>query len=178
MKSYRTLALRELSAQKVTSFLILIAVILSTMMTAAVGQSAGVLAAMREQQAIALGGNRYSTFVQLTEEQAQALEGDSRLSYTGRYIPLGTMKLNDILSLSLTEYWDDPTIIQPSYSRVREGRLPQAPMEIALPEDALQFLGLSGKIGDTVSLPATELKPSVMNTRGSLPWWASPKAIF
>ncbi len=156
MKSYRTLALRELSAQKVTSFLILIAVILSTMMTAAVGQSAGVLAAMREQQAIALGGNRYSTFVQLTEEQAQALEGDSRLSYTGRYIPLGTMKLNDILSLSLTEYWDDPTIIQPSYSRVREGRLPQAPMEIALPEDALQFLGLSGKIGDTVSLPLSK----------------------
>lgn len=156
MKSYRILALRELSAQKVTSFLILIAVILSTTMTAAVGQSVGVLAAMREQQAIALGGNRYSTFVQLTEEQAQVLEGDSRLSYAGRYIPIGTMKLNDVLSLSLTEYWNDPTTIQPSYSRIQEGRLPNAPMEIALPEDALQFLGFSGKIGDIVSLPLSK----------------------
>ena len=49
MKRYHTLALRELFAQKMTSFLILIAMVLSTMMTAAVGQSAGVLAAMREQ---------------------------------------------------------------------------------------------------------------------------------
>lgn len=59
MKSYRTLALKELLSQKVTSILILIAVVLSTMMTTIVGQSIGVLSAMREQQAIAIGGNRY-----------------------------------------------------------------------------------------------------------------------
>ena len=53
MKSYRTLALKELLSQKVTSILILIAVVLSTMMTTIVGQSIGVLSAMREQQAIA-----------------------------------------------------------------------------------------------------------------------------
>ena len=33
-----------------------------------------------------------------------------------------------------------------------EGRLPEAPMELALPEDALQFLGFNGKIGDPISL--------------------------
>lgn len=59
MKSYRTLALKELLSQKVTSILILIAVVLSTMMTTIVGQSIGVLSAMREQQAIAIGGNRW-----------------------------------------------------------------------------------------------------------------------
>ena len=48
MKSYRTLALKELLSQKVTSILILIAVVLSTMMTTIVGQSIGVLSAMRE----------------------------------------------------------------------------------------------------------------------------------
>ncbi len=156
MKSYRILALRELFAQKVTSFLILAAVILSTTMTAAVGQSVGVLAAMREQQAIAIGGNRYSTFVQLTGEQASLLEEDPRLSYTGRYIPLGTMEINDVLSLSVTEYWCDVTALQPSCSRLKEGRLPQAPLEIALPEDALQFLGFTGKTGDTISLPLSK----------------------
>ena len=65
MKSYRTLALKELLSQKVTSILILIAVVLSTMMTTIVGQSIGVLSAMREQQAIAIGGNRYATFLQM-----------------------------------------------------------------------------------------------------------------
>ena len=58
MKSYRTLAIKELLSQKVTSILILLAVILSTMMTTIVGQSIGALAAMREQQAIMIGGKR------------------------------------------------------------------------------------------------------------------------
>ena len=65
MKSYRTLAIKELLSQKVTSILILLAVILSTMMTTIVGQSIGALAAMREQQAIMIGGKRYATFLQM-----------------------------------------------------------------------------------------------------------------
>lgn len=156
MKRYHTLALRELFAQKMTSFLILTAIILSTMMTAAVGQSAGVLAAMREQQAIAIGGDRYATFVQLTEEQAQVLEQDPRLSYAGRFVPLGNMELNDQLSLDLAEYWGDGLKTRPTYTRLVEGRLPEAPMELALPEDALQFLGFSGEIGDTICLSCSK----------------------
>ncbi len=152
MKSYLTLALKEVISQKLTSFLILIAVILSTMMTTAAGQSVGVLSAMRQQQAVAIGGDRYATFVQLTEEKAQILENDSRLSYTGRFVPLGDQKLNDQLSLDLAEYWDGGIAARPTYSRLVEGRLPEAPMELALPEDALQFLGFDGKIGDPISL--------------------------
>ena len=72
MKSYRALAIKELFAQRVTSVLVLIAVILSTMMTTIVGQSLGVLTAMREQQAIALGGNRYATFLQMDADQLHA----------------------------------------------------------------------------------------------------------
>ena len=152
MKSYLTLALKEVISQKLTSFLILIAVILSTMMTTAAGQSVGVLSAMRQQQAVTIGGDRYATFVQLTEEKAQILEKDSRLSYTGRFVPLGDHKLNDQLSLDLAEYWDGGIATRPAYSRLVEGRLPEAPMELALPEDALQFLGFDGKIGDPISL--------------------------
>ena len=73
MKSYHILAWREIMSQKVVSVLILIAIILSTVMTTAVGQSAGVLNAMQRQQAIAIGGDRYASFLQLTEEQAQTL---------------------------------------------------------------------------------------------------------
>ena len=47
---------------------------------------------------------------------------------------------------------------------VKEGRLPETANEIALSEDALQYLGLDAVIGDTVSL---DLRVSVMD--GSLP---------
>ena len=58
MKSYLSLAWKELKAQKVTSVLILLAVILSTIATTAVGQSVGILQSMRVEQATGLNGNR------------------------------------------------------------------------------------------------------------------------
>ena len=152
MKSYRALALKEIKAQKMTFTLILIAIVLSTMMTAVIGQSAGVLSAMRQQQAITLGGNCYATFLQMNQEQVAALQNDSRLSFVGEYVTLGTTELNPSLSLGLNEYQEDVAAIYPTISRLKEGRLPEAPMEIALPEDVLQPLGLEGDLGDPVSL--------------------------
>lgn len=152
MKSYRILAYKELLAQKMTSILILIAVILSTMMTAAISQSAGILSAMRQQQAIAIGGSHYASFVQMNGEQVSFLQNDPRLSYVGLSIALGTLKLNSSLTLSLSEYPEDSLETFPSISRIKEGRLPEHPMEIALPEDVLQLLGFTGTIGDTITL--------------------------
>lgn len=156
MRSYHSLAWREILEQKTVSVLILAAIVLSTMMTAAVGQSVGVLSAMRKQQAIAIGGDRQATFVQLTEEKAQFLERDSRLSYAGRSVLLGSMELNSLLKLDLAEYWNGSIETQPAYARLVKGRLPEGPMEIALSEDALQFLGFTGEIGDTISLPLSK----------------------
>ena len=50
MKSYTSLVWRELKIQKVTSFLILAAVIMSSLMTAVICQSIGILSAMRLHQ--------------------------------------------------------------------------------------------------------------------------------
>ena len=66
MKSYLSLAWKELKAQRVTSILILIAVILSTVMTTVVGQSIGIMQSMRVSQAASLNGDRYVTFHQLS----------------------------------------------------------------------------------------------------------------
>ena len=89
MKTYRALAYKELLASKITSVLILIAVILSTMMTTAIGQSLGILSAMRDQQAIALNGNRYATFVQMDQAQVDKIRADPRISYAGTQRILG-----------------------------------------------------------------------------------------
>lgn len=151
-QSYRKFAIKELSSQKVTSILILIAIILSTMMTTIVGQSIGILSAMRIQQAILLGGNRYATFLQMNTEQFYALQQDQRLSYAGGSIYIGKMELTPSLLLDLMEHWGEQTSVYPSNTTIKEGRLPEAPMEIALSEDTLQYLGLKKTLGSTITL--------------------------
>ncbi len=163
MKRYSALAWRELLAQRVTSVLILLAIVLSTMMTAVIGQSAGVLSAMRQQQAIAIGGDRHAGLVQMDREQLAALQSDPRLSFVGSYVVLGSMRLDNTLLLGLSEFQEDVSAIYPSISAIKEGRLPQAPMEVALPEDVLEYLGFTGRLGETVSLPLSKaLRHGVM----------------
>ena len=156
MKSYRVLAWKELLAQKVTSILILIAVILSTIITTVIGQSIGVLNAMRQQQAITINGEKYATFLQMSEKQLSELKEDARFSYIGSSISLGTIDLNSQLTLGLVEYVGNSLDAYPAISQIQEGRLPEQAMEIALSEDALKFLGFDGKIGDTISLPVSK----------------------
>lgn len=163
MKRYHTLALKELLAQRVTSALILLAIILSTMMTAVIGQSMGVLSAMRQQQAIAIGGNRHAGFTQMNKEQLEKLKNDPRLSFVGDFVVLGSARLDNKLILGLSQFQEDVSAVYPSISAIKEGRLPQAPMELALPEDVLGYLGFSGKLGDTVTLSLSKaLRHGVM----------------
>ena len=70
MKSYLALTWKELKTQKITATLILIAVIMSTIITTVVGQSIGILQSMRIEQAASLNGNRYVTFHQLSSEHS------------------------------------------------------------------------------------------------------------
>lgn len=156
MKSYHILAWKELLAQKVTSILILIAVILSTVTTTVIGQSIGILNAMRQQQAITINGEKYATFIQMSEEQISELKEDARFSYIGPSISLGTIDLNSQLTLGLVEYVGNSLDTYPAISQIQEGRLPEQAMEIALSEDALKFLGFDGKVGDTISLPVSK----------------------
>ena len=133
MKRYCTLALKELLARRFTSVLILLAIILSTMMTAVTGQSIGVLSAMRQQQAIAIGGNRHAGFVQMDAEQLKTLKHDPRLSFVGSFVVLGNVQLDNTLILGLSEFQEDVCAVYPSISALKEGRLPESPMELPCP---------------------------------------------
>lgn len=153
MQRYQALALRQLLAQRVTSLLILLAVLLSTAMTAAIGQSIGVLGALRRQQAASLNGDRYATLHQLSAQQADAIEADSRLAYTGRMLALGNAELpGGKLSVLLREYYGNAASAYANLGALQSGRLPQAPGEIALPADVLALLGFDGQIGDPIVL--------------------------
>ncbi|CAH0122255.1 MULTISPECIES: ABC transporter permease [unclassified Paenibacillus] len=155
MKSYQSYAWKEMKSHKVTSILILIAVILSTMMTTAIGQSIGILDAMRQQQAASLNGNRYATFHQLAGEQMETLMKNDRIAFAGSFVTVGVADLGTSgMSVQLREYFGEGLSVYPTISQLKEGRLPQKAGEAALPEDALQFLGFKGEIGDTISLDA------------------------
>lgn len=156
MKSYLSLAWKELKAQRVTAILILIAVILSSLMTTVIGQSIGILQAMRVQQAERLNGSRYATFHQLTQQQAQALHDDPRLTDVGDVLYLGSTGLgSSSLKLSLREYHDNALAMYPSIGKIKEGRLPETANEVALPEDALQYLDKNAAVDDTIRLTLT-----------------------
>ncbi len=153
MKSYLSLAVKELKAQKVTAALILLAVILSSVMTAAVGQSLGILQKMRVDQASSLNGDRYATFHELTEEQMETLSTDPRVMDVGSYVTLGSQKLeNSGLSMLVHEYLDTALDQYPSIGKVKKGHLPIAPNEIALPEDVLKYFPEEIKVGSSISL--------------------------
>ena len=164
MKSYLALTWKELKAQKITAILILVAVIMSTIMTTVVGQSIGILQSMRIEQAASLNGNRYATFHQLEKEQAKKLHEDDRLDEVGDTIFVGSTPLSSSLSLYLREYHDNALSMYPAIGNVKEGCLPEEANEIALSEDTIRYLGLDVAVGDTVSL---DMRVSVMD--GSLP---------
>lgn len=155
MKSYLSLAFKELKAQKVMAALILIAVILSSIMTTAIGQSLGILQTMRVEQAASLNGDRYATFHQLTEEERLQLENDNRLYDVGSFITVGITELgNSGLSLFTREYLGNALDAYPSIGKIKKGSLPTLPFEIALPENALPYLDKEISIGDTLTLQA------------------------
>lgn len=165
MKSYVSLAVKELKAQKVMAFLILVAVILSSSMTTAIGQSLGILQTMRIEQAASLNGDRYATFHQIREEQVRQLKEDSRLYDVGSLINVGNTEIaGSGLKLFVREYLGDALDAYPLIGKVKEGRLPVSPMEIALPEDILPYLEQEVGVGDTITLQS---EISLMD--GSLP---------
>lgn len=165
MKSYLSLAWKEIKAQKVTSVLILIAMILSTTATAALGQSIGILQSMRVEQAASLNGDRYATFHQLSEEQNEMLHSDPRLKDVGSLINLGSVELKDSgLTLYLREYQKEALKAYPDVGTVEEGRLPQGKGEIALSRDTLKYLGIGERVGSVITLPV-----SVMRMRDDRP---------
>lgn len=153
MKSYLTLAFKELKAQKVMACLILTAVILSSIMTTVIGQSLGILQSMRIEQASSLNGDRYVTFHQITEAERMQLENDSQLYDVGSLINVGCTKLEkSSLTLYMREYLGSALDAYPTVGKVKEGHLPVRPFEIALPQNALPYIGQELSIGDKVTL--------------------------
>lgn len=155
MKTIFSYGVKELKGTKLTSILIVIAIILSTMMTTAIGQSIGVLEAMRIQQVSHLNGNRHFTFQNLTKEQAREIytnenQDFEQMNYWGS---LGFFEPeNKALSVMLMEFQNNDSSVYQSDIRLKEGKIPTTKTEIALPQDALHFFS-DTSLGEKISIP-------------------------
>ncbi len=77
-----------------TTFII-IAIVLSTIMTTVVGQSIGILQNLRIEQARSFNGDRHVSFHQLTKNQVDDIKKDDRVYQAGTSITLGSSKIKD-----------------------------------------------------------------------------------
>lgn len=155
MKSYLSLAFKELKNQKIMAVLILTAVVLSSIMTTAIGQSLGILRTLRIEQAASLNGDRYVTFHQMTEEQMLQLKNEKRVYDVGSLINVGITELgNSSLTLFTREYLENSLETYSAIGKIKEGKLPDSPFEIAIPENVLPYLDEKVEVGDTLTLQA------------------------
>jgi len=160
MRSYLSLAFKEIKKQKLTTFLIVVAIIMSTAMTTVIGQSIGIMKNLMIEQARSLNGDRHVTFHELDEQQIELLKSKDGISQVGVIKTLGTMNIRDTgISMVVREHDAASLKNYPNASKVKKGRLPEAPREIAIDENTLKLMGINPDIGDKIPL---ELSASLL----------------
>lgn len=160
MRSYLSLAFKEIRKQKLTTFLIVVAIIMSTAMTTVIGQSIGIMKNLMVEQARSLNGDRHVTFHELDEQRIELLKSKDGISQVGVIKTLGTMNIKDTgISMVVREHDAASLKNYPNASKVKKGRLPKAPREIAIDENTLKLMGINPDIGDKIPL---ELSASLL----------------
>ncbi|MGS5517078.1 FtsX-like permease family protein [Clostridioides difficile] len=153
MKSYLSLSIKELKSQKLMTALIIIAIVLSTIMTTVIGQSIAILQNLRIEQARSFNGDRHVSFHQLTKNQVDKIKKDSRIYQAGTSIALGTSKIKDSgISVLVKEYDKIGLSNYPKLTKLKSGNLPKNDNEIALDENTLKLMGIKPKLGMTVPM--------------------------
>lgn len=153
MRSYLSLAFKEIRKQKLTTFLIVIAIIMSTAMTTVIGQSIGIMKNLMLEQASSLNGDRYVTFHELDEQQIERLKNKDGISQVGVVKALGVMNIkNTGISMIVREHDTASIKNYPNLTKVKGGRLPETPSEIAIDENTLKLMGINPNIGDKILL--------------------------
>lgn len=153
MKSYLSLSIKELKKQKLMTTLIIIAIVLSTIMTTVIGQSIAILQNLRIEQARSFNGDRHVSFHQLTKNQVDKIKKDNRIYQAGTSVALGTSKIKDSgISVLVKEYDKTGLSNYPKLMKLKSGNLPKNENEIALDENTLKLMGIKPKLGMTIPM--------------------------
>ncbi|MCM0736388.1 ABC transporter permease [Clostridioides difficile] len=153
MKNYLSLSIKELKNQKLMTTFIIIAIVLSTIMTTVVGQSIGILQNLRIEQACSFNGDRHVSFHQLTKNQVDDIKKDDRVYQAGTSITIGSSKIKDSgISVLVKEYDKTGLSNYPKLMKLKSGHLPKDKNEIALDENTLKLMGIKPRLGVTIPM--------------------------
>lgn len=153
MRSYLSLSIKELKSQKLMTTLIIIAIVLSTIMTTVIGQSIAILQNLRIEQARSFNGDRHVSFHQLTKNQVYKIKKDNRIYQVGTSVALGTSKIKDSgISVLVKEYDKTGLSNYPKLMKLKSGNLPKNKNEIALDENTIKLMGIKPKLGMTIPM--------------------------
>ncbi|EQJ72757.1 ftsX-like permease family protein [Clostridioides difficile P38] len=153
MKNYLSLSIKELKNQKLMTTFIIIAIVLSTIMTTVVGQSIGILQNLRIEQARSFNGDRHVSFHQLTKNQVDDIRKDDRVYQAGTSITIGSSKIKDSgISVLVKEYDKTGLSNYPKLMKLKSGHLPKDKNEIALDENTLKLMGIKPRLGVTIPM--------------------------
>ncbi|HBF8525497.1 TPA: ABC transporter permease [Clostridioides difficile] len=153
MKNYLSLSIKELKSQKLMTTFIIIAIVLSTIMTTVVGQSIGILQNLRIEQARSFNGDRHVSFHQLTKNQVDDIKKDDRVYQAGTSITIGSSKIKDSgISVLVKEYDKTGLSNYPKLMKLKSGHLPKDKNEIALDENTLKLMGIKTRLGVTIPM--------------------------
>ncbi|HBG4412438.1 TPA: ABC transporter permease [Clostridioides difficile] len=153
MKNYLSLSIKELKSQKLMTTFIIIAIVLSTIMTTVVGQSIGILQNLRIEQARSFNGDRHVSFHQLTKNQVDDIKKDDRVYQAGTSITIGSSKIKDSgISVLVKEYDKTGLSNYPKLMKLKSGHLPKDKNEIALDENTLKLMGIRPRLGVTIPM--------------------------
>lgn len=153
MKNYLSLSIKELKSQKLMTTFIIIAIVLSTIMTTVVGQSIGILQNLRIEQARSFNGDRHVSFHQITKNQVDDIKKDDRVYQAGTSITIGSSKIKDSgISVLVKEYDKTGLSNYPKLMKLKSGHLPKDKNEIALDENTLKLMGIKPRLGVTIPM--------------------------
>ncbi|HBH3610763.1 TPA: ABC transporter permease [Clostridioides difficile] len=153
MKNYLSLSIKELKSQKLMTTFIIIAIVLSTIMTTVVGQSIGIIQNLRIEQARSFNGDRHVSFHQLTKNQVDDIRKDDRVYQAGTSITIGSSKIKDSgISVLVKEYDKTGLSNYPKLMKLKSGHLPKDKNEIALDENTLKLMGIKPRLGVTIPM--------------------------
>ncbi|OON92607.1 MAG: hypothetical protein ATN34_03850 [Epulopiscium sp. Nele67-Bin002] len=155
MRHYLNLSTKQLKTQKMSTIFIILAIVMSTALLTAIGQSIGLLQGLFQNQAKWLNGNSHIQLTVSTEDEVAQIFNNDELTEIGVSKHLGVIDTTKTtMILGLYDY-DEFSVnsIQKANLPLEDGRYPVTANEIALTPKTLKILEYPETLGTTLNLP-------------------------
>ncbi|AKG34955.1 FtsX-like permease family protein [Paenibacillus durus] len=157
MNSYLQFVTKSLSRQKMMAILAGVSIILATTLLTALGLSYSLMKDAMIQQAQEVGGHDHAVITNLGRSTAEQIRHEPLVNNAGLSLTLGAFKLPGG-GINVTIEGFDSEVRSMQNVQLLEGRFPTKENEIALEQAVLKQMGITGEIGQKITLDISSIK--------------------